>query len=292
MTFGPESWQLRPPARLPDIAPGHTIPRTIYQVFRSKNLPTILEANAHKIRALNPDWEYRLYDDKDMVDFVARNYGSKILSYYSRINPNYGASRADLFRYLLIYNSGGLYLDIKSTLEKPLRSVLRHDDVYVLSRWRNGEGELYEGWGIHDDLKSFGGEEFQQWHIAAAPGHPFLAAVITKVLQNIDCYDPHAHAVGRFGVLRLTGPIAYTRAISPLLQMHAHRIVDSETELGFKYSIFPGPYLQAHKSLFKRHYAALNEPVSRPSGPRTYWAVTRALVRQAVMRAGRLICRQ
>lgn len=269
---------------LPPVAPGRSIPRTIHQLFASRVLPPQLEANVRKLRALNPDWDYRLYDDRDMLDFVARHYGARMLAYYTRINRDYGASRADLFRYLLMYRLGGLYLDIKSSLENPLSTALRSDDVYLLSRWRNGRGEQYRGWGIHRELDSVGGQEFQQWHIAAAPGHPFLHAVINKVIQNIDCYEPATHAVGRLGVLRLTGPIAYTLAISPLLPLHPHRFADSQTELGFTYSIFPRPHTMPHKQIFKRHYIGLQTPVARPGGLLTYCEAVGALLHVAAAR--------
>jgi hypothetical protein len=255
-----------PPELIPTFAPGASIPRIIHQVYVSRNLPPILQANVEKIRELNPEWEYRFYDDDDMVAFIDSVYGKRVLAYYNRINRKYGASRADLFRYLLTFKVGGIYLDIKASLTRPLDPVLRSDDVYLLSRWRNAAGELYEGWGMHNRLKNIGGNEFQQWHIIAAPGHPFLRAVIEKVLRNIDDYNPVLHGTGKAGVLRVTGPIAYTQSIAPLLHQHRHRLVDAHDELGLIYSIFGADNKRAHKSVFAFHYTALNEPVTSLSG--------------------------
>ncbi len=227
-----------------------------------------MQANVDKIRALNPGWDYRFYDDDDMAEYVGANYGETVLDSYVRINKKYGASRADFFRYLVMYKEGGVYLDIKSSLEKPLDAVLRPDDVYLLSRWRNSVGELYEGWGMHDQLREYGGHEFQQWHIIAAPGHPFLHAVIEKVLDNIDRYNPLLHDTGKGGVLRVTGPIAYTQSITPLLQRQKYRLVDSQGDLGLTYSIFGASSTLAHKSIFRFHYTELQEPVTRLDGPK------------------------
>lgn len=251
---------------IPEIAAGPAIPKIIHQVYASKDLPPIIQANIEKIRALNPDWDYRFYDDDDMVEFVKTTYGEPVLSYYNRINAKYGASRADFFRYLLIYRIGGLYLDIKGSIERPLDEVLRVDDVYLLSRWRNGRGERYEGWGKHGQLKEIGGEEFQQWFIAAAPGHPFLREVIEAVMRNIDRYNPFVHGTGKAGVLQVTGPIAYTRSITSLLDQCKYRLVDSHDDLGLIYSIFGGPNMRPHKSIFAFHYTALTEPVIHITG--------------------------
>jgi hypothetical protein len=173
-----------------------------------------------------------------------------------------------------MYKVGGVYLDIKSSLEKPLDQVLRSDDVYLLSRWRNARGERYEGWGVHQQLKSIGGEEFQQWHIIAAAGHPFLRAVIDNVLSNIDRYNPVLHDVGKGGVLRVTGPIAYTQSITPLLTSCRYRLVDGQSDLGLTYSIYSSDSNWAHKSIFKFHYTELKEPVTELSGATKFlWTV-------------------
>ena len=114
-------------------------------------------------------------------------YWSAVCSFYERINRIYGVARTDFFRYLLMYWQGGVYLDIKSTATRPLDEVLTSSD-YHLSQWRNGPGERYEGWGSYPDIGMT--SEFQQWHIVAPPKYPFLKAVITKVMRNIDYYQP------------------------------------------------------------------------------------------------------
>jgi len=244
------------------------IPKIIYQIFFSPNetVPPVIQANVDRIRALNIGWRHVLYDASGMAEFISVNYGPNMLSYYNRINDKYGAARADLFRYLLMYKEGGVYLDIKASLERSLDTSLRDDDVYLLARWQNGKADQFKGWGLHDGLKHYGGQEFQQWHIMAAPGHPFLRAVIERVLQNIDNYNPVWHQTGRSGVLWLTGPIAYTLAIAPLMQQHKYRLVASHEDLGLIYSIFPTATYEAQRVIFKYHYSDLTEPVTTLAG--------------------------
>ena len=104
--------------------------------------------------------------------------------------------------------------------------------------------------------------EFQQWHVAAAPGHPFLKAVIERVLRNIQTYNRGLHGTGAYAVLRVTGPVAYTLAIEPLLARHPHRIVDSKRDLGLVYSVFDSGAARSHESMFP-HYAKLEAPLVR-----------------------------
>jgi hypothetical protein len=252
---------------LPAFAAGDHIPKIIHQTYPTTGLPAVLESNVRRIRAMNPGWEYRFYSDADVDAFISNEYGELIYRYFQRIDPQYGAARADLFRYLLIYKCGGIYLDIKSTLDEPLDQVIRYDDVFLLSQWNIACGEkMYGKAGQHAELTSIPGGEFQQWHVVAAPGHPLLHAVIEAVLANIDIYNPEVHGTRKKGVLRVTGPIAYTLGIYPLLHLHPHRLVDARHELGFRYSIYPAEVFSAHKALFKVHYSDVAEPLVTGSG--------------------------
>ena len=248
---------------LPEVEQSLTVPRLIHHIFTvSKVLPPELHENAEKIKSMNPGWTYAIYDDADIRAFIENTYGRKILEYYERIDPRYGAARADLFRYLLLYKCGGIYMDVKSTCTQPFDQMLKPDDTYILSQWRNKPGEVHAGWGTKG-VGHVPGGEYQQWHIVAAPGHPFLKAVIEAVLSNIDQYRPWAHGTGGPGVLRLTGPIAYTLAIHPLLATSGYRLVSNETEIGLQYSIFKPA---SHKTLFKAHYSNLTESIVKLKG--------------------------
>ena len=243
---------------LPEIPAGSKIPKIIHQTFGRSTLPKELEENREKFLSLNPTWEYRFYDDDAIIEFIKTNFNSQVLDYFNRINPAYGAARADLFRYLVIYKCGGVYLDIKSSILLPLDSVLKEDDVFLLSYWRNKKGEEFEGFGLHPEIATPKGE-FQQWHIIAAPGNPFIKAVIENIFRNIDIYIPCLHGVGQHGVMRVTGPVTYTTVITPLLHLYKHRIVDNETELGLKYSIYNK---FSHMKIYNaKHYTVLKEPI-------------------------------
>jgi inositol phosphorylceramide mannosyltransferase catalytic subunit len=249
--------------KLPAVPLGAGIPRIIHQTFRSHDLPEELRANVAAIEAMNPGWEHRLYDDAEIEAFIRESYGNEILGYYHRIDPRYGAARADLFRYLLLYRVGGVYLDIKSTTVRPLDETLRPDDLYLLSHWRNHAGGPRAGWGMHAELAATGRGEYQQWHVICAAGHPFLKAVIERVLRNIDAYRPWREKLGQHATVRVTGPIAYTLAILPIRHLHPHRLVQDESEIGLEYSIFPG---FGHTRLFASHYVYVVRPIIATTG--------------------------
>ena len=235
------------------------IPRIIHQTLPdSSRISAEVSKNISALKSGNPGWHHAIYDDDDIQDFIQLHYGTDILETFRSINPLYGPARADLFRYLLIFKMGGVYLDIKSGCSRPLDSFIAEEDSLLLSRWRNCRGEKFAGWGVYP---AYGiDSEFQNWHVIGAPDHPVMLAVIESVLRNLRHYSVQRFGVGKLGVLRTTGPIAYTTALHGALAQHPHRIFDSEAS-GLIYSVLARPGKAGHKELFKTHYTMVSEPI-------------------------------
>jgi inositol phosphorylceramide mannosyltransferase catalytic subunit len=243
---------------LPRFAEKASISHEIHQIFLNGDLPEPLSSNVARLSAQNHEYSHTLYDLSKGEAFINGFYGRAVLELFRRISPAYGAARADLLRYLIVYAVGGAYIDIKSYMDRPLREVLQPSDSFVLSYWDNSPGGEYVGFGKHAELGSAFGE-FQQWHVIAAAGHPFLRAVVCSVLANIENYRPWRQGVGRNGVLRTTGPIAYSKAIMPLLDKNEHRLLRKPAEIGLHYSI---ANTYDHRAIFPHHYSTLTAPVA------------------------------
>jgi mannosyltransferase OCH1-like enzyme len=234
------------------------IPKNIYQLVQDKTkINYIFQLNIDYIKKLNPTWNYILYDDNDMIDYIKTNYGFRILNIYNMINPEYGAAKADFFRYLLMYKEGGVYLDIKSGMKYPLDEIISEDDEYILSHW-----------SCKPQKEILGNEngEFQQWHIICRPNHPYLKAVINNVINNILNYDIEKDGVGKPGVLKVTGPIIYTQTIEPILFKYNHKLYKTNEYIGLVYNnLYTTKRVSnshSHYSLFNStHYSNLTSPV-------------------------------
>ena len=238
------------------------IPKKLFQTARSfEALPQELKDNVEKLKELNPDWTYQLYEDAEMRNYIQQNISSDDWSELERLNPKYSVVLADLFRYLLIYNEGGVYLDIKSTAKKPLSKMIPSNASYLLSQWRNRLGEPFVGSGFWAELERVPGGEFQQWHVIAEPKHPFLKAVIDRTLHNIRTYTTPEFGVSSVGVFRVSGPICYTQAIWPILGHHSNQVVDIEA-LSFQYSIYQDMGdTYKYAKLSSNHYSKTSEPI-------------------------------
>lgn len=231
------------------------IPKKIWQLCPDKNtLNDRLRTNIEKLKKLNPSWTHTLLDHNDVLEYLKKYFAPAVLKTYLSINPRYGAARTGLFRYLLLLREGGCYLDIKSSLTYPLDSILHENDRYILSYWAFGVECLTT------DFQDTWGPEFEQWHIICEPMHPFLAAVIKSVFDNISTYDSNKYSDRSKDISKTMGPTAYTNAIRPLLRYHAHRFCETHHELGLIYSIF---FLRGHKNHLL-HYSKIHEPLILP----------------------------
>ena len=129
------------------------IPRIIHQTVRDKDdIAAPFRKNIAHLRSTNSTWTYRLYDNTDIQEFLAKHYDAHTIRLWERINPTYGPAKADFFRYHLLYKLGGVYLDIKSSAGRPLDEVIAGDDEYLLSHWNDS----HPGWGKWPEL---GGRE-------------------------------------------------------------------------------------------------------------------------------------
>jgi len=250
-----------------------SIPKNIFMTMSDRSkLHPIFSKNIETLKEKNQGWKFRFFDDKAQVNFIRKYYSLHYLNLYLSIDKKYGAARADYFRYLLMYKLGGVYLDVKSTCNKKLDDVIRINDEYILSEWSKDPTSKYFGWGSHKKIAI--GSELQQWHIICRPKHPFLKAVIDCVSKNIQYYQPLKDGVGKLDVLNTTGPLAYTKAIRPLLKKYKHRFVDIE-KLGFDYSMLLSLGItKKHTKFMPTNYRKLKRPIIKQTFKKTlcfYW---------------------
>jgi len=216
------------------------IPKVIYQLCPDKtNLHPKILTNIKKLKQLNPSYEYILMDDNDILEYMSQR-SPELYRSYLKINPSFGAARADLFRYILLYDRGGIYLDLKSSASIPFDEMLKEDDEYIISHWP------FPSHSASLPGLTNGRGEYCQWFLISKPQHKFLEATINLVCQNIETYNheywksyikDHNDSMG-IVVLNITGPLAYTRAIDPIIHKFDNTKYNDFRTIGLEYSIF------------------------------------------------------
>lgn len=193
----------------PDAPPDapQRIPRVILRTTRTADLTEAERLAWDTTARANPEYEQVHYDDAAARALIAGHFGARTVAAYDALVP--GPARADLWRYCAMYARGGVYLDAKSAAG-PLRQLIRPSDDLLLSGWRhmldNPAGALQTSpLGPAYGFYPFG--EFQQWWLAAAPGHPVFREAVRNVTEAVEArLRDGAYAARSIGETRRAEP--------------------------------------------------------------------------------------
>jgi hypothetical protein len=83
------------------------IPKVIYLSYKTKNIPDYVIPNWKK---LYPDYQVKLYDNNDCIQFLKREYTDEHVNIFNYIKD--GPIKADFWRVCILYKYGGIYSDI------------------------------------------------------------------------------------------------------------------------------------------------------------------------------------
>lgn len=141
--------------------PAKTLKPTICMTIKDKTkIPSYIY---HQYERYAPEYELLVYDDNECVEFLRSRFGDRYARKFLSIRE--GAHRADFFRYAYLYEMGGVYLDVKTILIKPLREVFPRKDLCYTVLSMNA-GTIYNG------------------IISTPPRNPFISFLLDRILWN------------------------------------------------------------------------------------------------------------
>lgn len=193
------------------------VPKIIWRTAADDSWKVTCRSAFDKTASTNPDWQQRVLTDKDVMQYIRTTYASvqPIIDVAERIQL--GVLLADLWRLLILFDQGGLYLDLKCPAVQPIenRLSLATNKAYVC-QWKTYRPQAH----------LFKGGEFVNWAIMSAPRNPAIWAAICQVVANLQACQLHedhrfmlvgeAHhetSMMKNRVLCTTGPIAFTHAV-------------------------------------------------------------------------------
>jgi inositol phosphorylceramide mannosyltransferase catalytic subunit len=186
------------------------IPKRIIQTGPSRDLPLLHRAVVSNIRLLNPEFEYRFFDNGD----VERFFDTEFPQYRPIFDSfRFRIQKYDFFRYLAVYRYGGFYLDLDVLLATGLAPVAGHDCVFPFEDL-NIDGFLRRRYGMDWTIGNYA--------FGARAGHPFLWEVVQNCVrahQHPSWVEPALRSIPRmfrddFFVLSTTGPLLLSRTLA------------------------------------------------------------------------------
>ena len=190
------------------------IEKNIFQSWHTKGLHPLVQQKIDYFKHMNSDYSYHLYDDNEMDHFVNLHFQGEIAECYNKLNII--VAKVDFWRYLVLYKYGGIYLDMDSSIEKPLNEFIRPTDEAIIT----AEGNP----GV-----------YVQWALIFSKGHPILKKTIDLIVLNIK------HNSFPNDILKMTGPYVYTKAI---YEIHRelfneeiiHNKINQSTDMEYKFN--------------------------------------------------------
>jgi mannosyltransferase OCH1-like enzyme len=189
------------------------IEKNLFQSWCTRELHPLAQQEIDRIKALNPEYNYQLYTDDEIDRFVDEYYPGEIAECYHRLNII--VAKVDFWRYLVLYKYGGVYLDMDSTIKKPLRMLIKDTDEAIITVEKNPN-------------------RYVQWGLIFSKGHPILKRTIDLVVENIK-YNLFPN-----NIVMMTGPAVYSRAINEIHmelfdgKMLIHRDININTDITYR----------------------------------------------------------
>ncbi|QDZ21398.1 glycosyltransferase [Chloropicon primus] len=174
------------------------IPKLIHQTWKSHAEPTWSKASSWI--SLNPDWQYRLWDDDEAAELVRTNF-PRVWGVWDRLRP---VERADVFRYAVVYVHGGVYADLDVECIRPIDTwpgISSSDGLVGIEGIMQDEEEMRR-------VKFVALTQYCQWTFAFAQGHPVLRRALDTVVQRVED--------GEQDTLKKTGPGAFSTALATI----------------------------------------------------------------------------
>jgi|LakMenE01Jun11ns_1017448.scaffolds.fasta_scaffold9953699_4 mannosyltransferase OCH1-like enzyme len=144
------------------------IPLQVFQTWNTKVLPPKMKETVEYNKKNNPEINFYLYDDKDCREFIKSNFDHTVIDAFDTLKP--GAYKADLWRYCILYQYGGAYIDIKFKCYQgfKLKNIMKGNFI-VMDR----PAYFRRNFGIYNAFMIFDKR------------NPFLLKAIQKTVQNV-----------------------------------------------------------------------------------------------------------
>lgn len=173
--------------------------------------------------------EYKLWTNKDIRNFISKNFNKSILWCYDCLKPY--AFKADLARYCILYKLGGWYSDINNTFIDSPPDITNVDFLFFM------------------DVPSSTGTDYAVSNglIYSEKGNPVFIHAIKNILNNCTekYYGPNS--------LFVTGPAVLGRAVADYMipsvsHIRGELVADFSENKRAKYKLPDGRIICLNKS--------------------------------------------
>jgi mannosyltransferase OCH1-like enzyme len=208
-----------------DTSRGARITKIIHQTWKTASIPKVAVNWIRKWQKTNPDWEYWFWTDKDVEKFFEKKY-PQFLNLYKYFPRSHAAiQRADIMRYFILYEYGGVYADLDLEPLKSLNPITANYPC-IFSEEPEEHSNI-----LRPNYRNEYGALVCNAFIACRPGHPFMKYIIDHLQQNIN------KTLKAKSVMYSTGPAMvsilhadYIKSRPDLCHNERHRVIIADSK--------------------------------------------------------------
>lgn len=164
------------------------VPRLVMQTWKTRQVPAHWAPSPASIARFMPEWKHVLLTDVDNDAFVSTHF-PKLLAWFRGLR--FPIQRADVIRYLWLYENGGIYMDLDIELLAPLDELfVGAMDTWLLKAPRNFAGH------------------YTNFLMGSTPKNPFWLHVMEECRRPLESWVILPHHI----VSEQTGLAALSRA--------------------------------------------------------------------------------
>lgn len=209
--------QIRPPkplqlAKVPDVkgskGRSQTIPRAVYQTAESREVHPTHYSSIEHFRRLNDDLDFVLFDKNARETYMAENWAKHpIFGVYQR--ARFGQMKADIFRYCIIFDRGGYYIDFNKGIEGRITDLHPPEATGLVSYETNPE-LIFPDFETARQLQNpF--NLVMQWAFGFTAGHRFLDFLIQNIAETEPFFRGHRFQNPKAALLTLSATGMFTK---------------------------------------------------------------------------------
>ncbi len=143
-----------------------SIPKIIHQIWIQgyDYIPKHLKEYHLECKKINKDFKFIVWDDKSIREYIKANFKKKYLDLYD--SYKIPAQKADFARYAILYNYGGIYLDMDMICKKNLSKFLDNGVFFT----------------THKDLMYNLYKRYLNGIVGAVPKHPLFRIILKNII--------------------------------------------------------------------------------------------------------------
>ena len=198
------------------------VPRNFFQTYKTSLFDRAHARRLVAFRVAHPEFNFYFYDDDAMDSYMSAHWADHPIHEVYR-NVAYGPTKADIWRYCILFQYGGVYLDVDSEIMFNMNTIPPQANEMIAFEGSSMRGFFLDtDWPFHDFIAAtdfreprmqLPDNEVLQWMLVFRAGHPILRRAIELIVQNAPFFRNKVFPSVMHAVMAFAGPPLFTQAV-------------------------------------------------------------------------------